>query len=149
VGDSISDRAGAGEAEQNPTDDELFPEGLIDGDSKTLKTLIRAGLPIKATVKLEGGEVPAREGLFDPDREGKLLVTFELSKVEAVALREEGRITSWKVRQHARAVYIERVVPATSDLEVGFGLLLDGDPKAAGALLDRLQKRAKKALTPA
>jgi hypothetical protein len=147
AGESIADRAENGEGDGD--DDELFPLGNVEGGPKTLKNLIRAGATVKSTISLASAEVPAGEGIFDPEAEGRLLVTFALGKVEVVPLKAEGKVQSYKVRQTLTPVYVERVSADGGDIEASFEALLDGDPKAAGKLLDKLQSRATKALAPA
>jgi len=149
---SIADRArhGDGGPEVDEPQAEMFPAGVLDGDAKTLKTLIRSGLPVETTIAMRSAEVPNRGGLLDPERSGKVLVTFEPDKYDVVPVREgepgNKRIASWKVRQMIRPTYVEGVDAATGDIEAAFEVLLDGDPNAAGALLDRLQDRARAAI---
>ena len=146
MGQSIEDRAANGDGSEQ---DELFPAGSVDGDGVTLAKLRKPGQSVEATVSLSSAEVPSGGGLVDPEREGRLLVTYEPGKVEEVPVREEGRVVSWKERQHLRVVHVERVARGGDHIEASFVELLDGDPKTAGKLLDRLQKRAKAALAPA
>lgn len=128
---------------------EMFPMGEVEGGPKSLKNLIPAGAKVKSTVSIKSAEVPAREGIFDPAKRGKLLVEFELDSVQTVPHREEGKVTDYTVRQVLAPTYVERVDADTGDIEAQFELVLDDDPQAAGKLLDKLQRRAKKALQPA
>jgi hypothetical protein len=98
---------------------------------------------------LASAEVPGSKGLFDPEKEGKLLVSFALGRVETVPLREEGKVKSWKVRQVVHPTFVQRVDADTDEVEARFELLLDGDPRAAGALLDKLKARAERVLATA
>lgn len=102
---SISDRA------QDEPAQEEFPKGVIDaGASKrSLKTLIKGGLPVEMTVSMMSAEVPLRGGIPDPDAQHRFITTTELHKVEPVAQREEGLLVAWKVRAHLRPVYVEAV----------------------------------------
>jgi hypothetical protein len=149
MGDSISERAANGDGDGDEAD-ELFPMGNVEGGPKTLKTLIKPGAKVKSTISLASAEVPAGDGIFDPEGEGVLLVTFALGKVEEIPLRAEGQLQSWKVRQTLHPVYVERVGAAKgSEVEAAFAALLRDDPAAAGKTLDAMQKRAGKALATA
>jgi hypothetical protein len=107
---SITDRATSGEEEQ-----EEFPLGLFEPeDRKTLKTLIRSGLPVEMTVSMRSAEVPLRGGLPDPDKAHRFLMTSVVSKVEEVAQREgeDDAVTGWKVRVTLRPTYVEAISTA-------------------------------------
>lgn len=147
MGESISDRAANGEGEPDP--DELFPLGNVDGGPKTLKTLIPPGAKVRSTVSIKSAEVPAGAGIFDPNSKGRLLVEFQLGEAKAIPHREEGKVVSWTVRQVIEPTFVERVDAEGADIEAAFELLLDGDPNAAGKLLDKLKRRAGKALATA
>lgn len=111
---SIGDRAGAGEHEQ--PEEELFPLGSLEGDGKSLKTLLRGGLPVEVTTSILSAEVPIRGGgLLDPERAGKVLVSYEVAKVETVLIREEGKIVKAKIRQVLRPTYVEAGAAALAD----------------------------------
>src|SRR4051794_4660230 len=72
---SVADAAANGEHEEEPTEDELFPLGSIEGDPKvTLKNLIKSGKPIEYTVSMRSAEVPLRGGLPDPDAFHRIFV---------------------------------------------------------------------------
>jgi hypothetical protein len=149
---SIEGRAANGEAEQEAP--ELFPAGSLKGDGKSLKTLIKPGQAVKSTVSMMSAEVPiSGGGLLDPDREGMVLVTYELAKLEPVPEREGDRgdrkIVGWKVRQVVRPVYVEPVSGEAGTIEAAFAALVDASAKDAGALLDRLHARMSDALAAA
>jgi len=102
---SIAERAENGEPDQQE-----FPKGIIDvGAARTLKNLIKGGLPVESTVSMMSAEVPLRGGLPDPDGQHRFVVTTELHKAEEIAKREDGLLASWKVRSHLRPVYVESV----------------------------------------
>lgn len=153
-GDPTQDDAaanGAASIAQRAADDEpepeLFPMGSVEGDAKTLKTLIRAGQSVKQTVSIGRAEVPLTgTGLLDPDKEGMLLVSYEVAGYEPVPEREgerhEGkRVVGWKLRTNLRAIHVERVNGEEGAIEANFAALLDADEERAGALLDRLGAR--------
>lgn len=105
-GRSVADRAEDGDGEDQ---EEMFPLGSLEGDpKKTLKNLIRAGLPIEYTVSLRSAEVPLRGGLPDPDAFHRLFVNSVVEKVETVALREENKIVGWKVRAILRPIFVQQ-----------------------------------------
>lgn len=145
---SISERAENGEG-ADADSDELFPLGEIEGGAKTIKNFIRQGADVKSTVSLAAAEVAAKSGLFDPEVEGKLIVTFEPGAVQIIPLKAEGKVQSYKVRQTLKPAFIERVDASTADIEASFELLLDGDASEAGKLLDKLKRRAQKVLATA
>ena len=143
---SIAQRAERGEGtEPEEEAPELFPLGTLEGDSKSLKTLIKPGLPVKTTVSMRKAEVPSSGGLLDPEREGMVLVTYALDGVQVVPTREgetgNRRIVGWKTRQVIRPIYVERVDGEAGTIEAAFAGLLKADPQSAGALLDRLRDR--------
>jgi hypothetical protein len=148
-GRSIAERAADGDDGEPGEQAEIFPLGSIEGDAKTLKTLIRAGLPVTQTVAMGSAEVPISSGgLIDPDKEGMLLVTYEAAGYQPVPVREgerhEGkRVKSWKIRTHLRPIHVERIDGEAGVIEANFASLLDVDDKAAAALLDRLGARVK------
>ena len=99
-----------------------FPRGVIEigaGARRTLKSLIKGGLPVDMTVSMMSAEVPLRGGLPDPEGQVRIMVTTELHKVEEVAHREDGMVDSWKVRAHLRPVHAEIVEAASSDEATG------------------------------
>ena len=111
AGLSVAERAENGDGE--PTQEELFPLGTVDGDpKKTLKTLLRAGVPIKYTCALSSAKVPMRGGLIDFESSGDLLVTFESGKLEVVPKieKDEGgkrRVVEAELRQKLRVSYVQ------------------------------------------
>lgn len=113
---SITDRAAEGEEEQIE-----FPTGVIDAGAskKSLKNLIKAGLPVEMTVSMMRAEVPLRGGIPDPEGQHRFLVTTELAKVEPVVQREDGKVVSWKLRAHLRPVYVEVVEAQQADAGSG------------------------------
>lgn len=145
MGDSIEQRAANGDDE----DPELFPLGQVTGGEKTLKNLIPPSASVKSTVSLASAEVPGAKGIFDPEKEGRLLVSFALGKVETLPLREEGKVVGWKVRQTLIPTFVERVDADGAMIEGAFETMLAHDEKAAAKLLDKLRERAGKALVTA
>lgn len=111
-GDDESGRSledGAGDAE-------MFPMGILDGDPKvTLGKLIRRGAEVEYTVSLGSAEVPLRGGLPDPETYMRLFVTAELQKVEVVAKRVDGDVSTWKVRAKMRPTFVELAEAAAAD----------------------------------
>jgi hypothetical protein len=103
---SISERA-ADETEAGEQV-EAFPMGSLEGDGKTLKNIIKSGLPVELTVSMRAAEVPIRGGgLPDPDSLQRCFVTAEVAKYEPVPVRDDGKIVSWKIRCVLRPTYVE------------------------------------------
>lgn len=106
---SIADRA---ESDEEPTQDELFPKGVLDADGKIqLKNLIRANEGVEVTASLMSAEVPLRGGLVDPRREGKVVVSYEAAKYIPVPVREgepgDRKLVGWKIRCQMRPTFVE------------------------------------------
>jgi hypothetical protein len=152
----ILDAAGdsSGEGREGDPQTELFPDGSVEGDGYSLRSVGKAGEPVELiTVAMSGGEVPMPKGsgLLDPHKEGMLLVTYEpkdggLPVPTREGDRGEKKIVGWKVRQTVRPIYIERVKGEEGVIEGHFAALLEAEPGRAGALLDRLIVRAGRSL---
>lgn len=90
---------------------ELEERGLpapppIPGDKQlSLAGLGNKKMPIEAEVSLMSAAVPA-SGLLDPDKEGRLIVSYVPVKYEYVPVRENGEVKRWKLRQHLRPTYV-------------------------------------------
>lgn len=94
----IEARAEEGDTEEND-DGQL---GFVVGDEPLkLSKLIKSGIPVESEVSLMSAAVPT-DGLLDPTKEGVLLVVYSPSKYECVPVRENGRVTRWKIRQQVR-----------------------------------------------
>lgn len=109
-GGSIAERGadGGGEPEE-----EMFPLGTLAGDPRaTLRTLIRSGLPVETTASLMSAEVPLRDGLLDPNEDGRVVVSFEAAKFEVVPKKKDDKIVGWKIRQVLRPTYVENAETA-------------------------------------
>ena len=149
MAESIGDRAARGEHEQEPeqAQDELFPMGTVDGDGRSLKTLMRATAPVRSTVSMASAEIPSGGGLFDPERERTLLVTVLPEKVEHVPIHEGSRVKEWKQRQTLRPVFVESASSyGAAQIEAMFAALLADDPRDAAKVLDKLKGRVESEL---
>jgi hypothetical protein len=139
---SISDRAANGDSE---TVEELFPVGAVDGDGVSLKQLVKPGHKVETTAALSRAEVPLRNGLPDPSRRLRMLVTGIPGKVHSLPLREDDgkpeAVTGWKLAQDVRVDHVENVPLTERELILNrFAAIVDESPSAAGGLLDDLQK---------
>jgi hypothetical protein len=123
---------------------EMFPNGTLEGEGKTLKTLVKPGQDVQTTVALSRAEVPLRNGLPDPDKPVRALVTGIFQSVKPTAKREDAgnamKVTGWKIAVSLRADYVE-AVPATDEglITQRFRAMLEVDPAGAGRLLEQLQ----------
>jgi hypothetical protein len=147
--ESIRDRAARGEheGESEQAQDELFPMGTVDGDGRSLKTIMKANAPTRSTVSISSAEIPSGGGLFDPERERTLLVTIEPGKVELVPVHKDGKVSEWKQRQTLRPTFIESASSyGAAQIEAMFTALLADDPRDAGKLLDKLKDRVESEL---
>jgi len=133
---------------------EMFEMGSLEGEGKTLKTLIKAGQGVETTVALSRAEVPLRNGLPDPDKPIRALVTGVFQSAKELAKREDAgnpmKVTGWKLAVGLRADYVE-AVPSTDEglITQRFRAMLEVEPAAAGRLLEQLQALASEALTVA
>jgi hypothetical protein len=48
-----------GADEQGTEQGEMFPNGTLEGEGRTLKTLVKAGQAVETTVALSRAEIPA------------------------------------------------------------------------------------------
>jgi hypothetical protein len=148
----MADDNGTEPEEVEEAQGEMFPAGVLEGEGKTLRTLIKPGLPVELTCSIGKSEVPLRGGLPDPDKAVRVLVTAIFQKAEPIAQRDPDavKVTGWKLRAHMRAVYVETVSPSDEGLiEQRFRAMLEVDPSAAAKLLDGLQKLAGESLVTA
>lgn len=103
---------GATSLEGMDDEPELFPLGTLDGDpKKTLKNLLKAGLPVEVTASLSSAEVPVNAGLIDPEDSGRVLVSYEVQKAAEVIVKrgKDGKIVGYKIRQTLRPTYVEAI----------------------------------------
>ena len=111
---SIEERA---DAELNGDGDPQQALFALEGDKPlTLAGLGRRGVPIESEVSIMSASVPVR-GLIDPDKPGRLVISYEPQKYEYVPVRDRGNatITGWKLRQHLRVTYIEPVIEVEAE----------------------------------
>lgn len=143
------------EMSDGPPEDELFPLGTLPGDGVMLKTLIKPSHRVELTVSMMSAEIdaPKDQGLLDPDKEGLLLVTYEIANYHPTPIREgqpgDKRLVGWKIRQAIRPIYHEPVRGEAGTVEAGFAALCTADPSAAAALHARMGKRLEKELQKA
>lgn len=151
-GDSVAGRAEAGEHEQEA--EEMFPAGTLEGEGPDIRTIVKKGLPTTLEFSLSKAAVPARgAGLYDPNKQGRALVTFLPGKHHPLPLREDdadpNKVTGWKVTQDLRVVHVEQASDVPALIRSQFELLAAGDAAAAGRLLDQLQELAERTLRAA
>jgi len=108
---SIEGMAQNGDGEEQET---LF---ALEGDRPlTGAGLVKRGLPIEAEVSLMSASVPCR-GLLDPEKIGKLIVTFEPSGYVFKPQRDRANdsITGWTLRMQVRPVYVEALTEVLAE----------------------------------
>lgn len=140
---SAEERANNGE--EPLTEEELFPMGALDGEGITPQTVVPRRAEPTVTVSIGKAEVPMRDGgLLNPNKLGRVLVTYRWKKNEDVGLHNDGehpeKITDWVIRQHLEALYVQHANDVPALLVREFDNLRRDDPEAAGALLDELQR---------
>lgn len=142
---SIKDRAAAGE--QLDGDEQLFPQGSVEGDGVSLGKFIKPGKDNKLGVKIKAVRVPAGKGLADPDKLRTLLVSCQPGKVEAVPHMAEGAVDSYETVQHFTPTFVEGVQRGDAGrVEAMFTALLSDDSKGAAKALDAMQKKAREVI---
>jgi hypothetical protein len=88
------------------------PPPPLPGD----KNLTLAGLgktrniPIENRVSLMAASTEA-EGLFDPEVEGQLVVTYEPAGFDYKPVRKDGKVVRWKLIQQLRVKSVTKVTP--------------------------------------
>jgi len=108
---SVAERAGEGD--DPAPEEELFPEGSLDGDSKvSLKNIIKAGTATEATASMGTASVPIKgTGFFDPEEEVTLLVRCLPGGIVPVATRKKGdeknKIEKWRLNQPLTPIYVQ------------------------------------------
>lgn len=143
-GESIADRAASGEGQT-----ELFPEGVLDGDKRTLANVMRRGLPVELVAKMSTAEIPLRDGLPDPDKLGRLAVTVEPTDARLKYVRElqpdgQRKVVGYKIVANVRPVYTENLGMGEEAVEKSFEQMLGIDAQRAGKVLDVLTERFNK-----
>lgn len=119
---------------------ELFPLGSLEGeDTITPQRMIKKGLPVEVTASIGKAEVPLKSGMLDPNKRGRVLVSYRFHKNEDIALVEEGTIKGWKIRQNLKATFVEDAADETKLIKNEFASLMALDSAAAGRLLDDLR----------
>lgn len=144
-----------GQVEEDELDQgEMFPNGTLEGEGKTLKTLVKPGQAVETTVALSRAEVPLRNGMPDPDRPVRALVTGVFQKATELAKREDSgnpmKVTGWKLAVGMRVEYVEAVPADDGGLILQrFRAMLEVDPSGAGRLGDEIAKLLQEALATA
>lgn len=104
-GKSISDAAEEG-APQIP------PPPPLPGDKQmSLGGLGKSrGVAIENRVSLMAASTEA-EGLFDPEAEGQLIVSYEPADYDYKPVRKDGKVVRWKLIQSLRVKSVTKVTP--------------------------------------
>lgn len=124
---------------------EMFPLGSLTGDNLTLAKILK-GTPDELTVSLRSAEVPVTGGLLDPRNFGRVLVTYEVEKVENVILRKEGEMTGWKAREVLRPTYVSDANNLDALVISEFSKIVQTDAQAAARVHETLAGILKDAL---
>lgn len=134
---------------------ELFPQGSLAGDGKSLKNLVKASDRVELTVSMASAEVPAPKdaGLLDDEKEHLILVTCEVANYHPVPIREgdkgEKKKKGYKIRTTLRPIYLEQLKGEVGTIEAGFAALCSEKASDAAALYERLGKRLEAELQKA
>jgi hypothetical protein len=145
AGDERTDKGSIGERAENGGEQEtLFPEGVLDGDKRTLANLLKKGLPVEVVCVMTAMEVPLRDGLPDPDKLARYAITVEHRGARVKYKREKQpdgsrKIVGYTLVAETRPVYAETLGMGEDAMERSYEQLLAVDPVRAGATLDRLK----------
>jgi hypothetical protein len=114
TGTSVSEQVANGNSsEDEPSEEELFPLGSLEGDSAvTLKTLLKARTPVEISASMGTAAVPIKgSGFFDPEQEITLLVRVLPGGPVPVATRKKGderaQIEKWRITQPLTPIYVQ------------------------------------------
>jgi hypothetical protein len=145
--DAASAEERAANGENPPEAEELFERGSLDGEGVTPQTLIGKREPVKVTVSIGKAEVPVRgDGLLNPKRLGRVLVTYRYQGQTEVAHHEdpedEAKVTNWTIRQNLSALYVRHANDVPALLRREFEELLAIEPEQAGRVLGDLTRMA-------
>jgi hypothetical protein len=103
-GGSVSDQA------KNEVPDIPPPPPLPGDKQMTLGSLGKRGTPVENRVSLMAASTEA-DGLFDPESEGQLLVSYEPADYDYKPVRKDGKVVRWKLIQSLRVVSVTKVTP--------------------------------------
>lgn len=137
---SVEQRAKNGDHMEAEDESTLFPVGSIDGDDMTPQARIKRNLPVKVTASIGKAEVPLRSGLLDPNKSGRVLVSYRHSKDEDVPERKGGEgaerydIVGWTIRQHLTATYVQPANDEADLIRSEFAALCTLDARKAAEL---------------
>lgn len=105
-GGSVSDQAQNGNGEPD-----IPPPPPLPGDKQmSLGSLGKRGMPVENRVSLMAASTEA-DGLFDPEAEGQLLVSYEPADYDYKPVRKDGKVVRWKLIQSLRVKSVTKVTP--------------------------------------
>ena len=138
---SIAEQADGEQVAHDDEPEELFPLGSLEGDELTPSKIIKKGQAVEVTVSIGSAEVPMPSGgLLDPERTGKVLVSYAFSKQTQVPLRDGEQITGWKIRQELRATHVRSANDPVALIRAEYENVLARDEAGAGRLLEELKQ---------
>jgi hypothetical protein len=139
MGDALNGDAASIEDREHEEPIELFPDGSLEGDAVTAQTLVRKGMTTEVTVSLGRAEVPTKAGLLNPDKGGRVFVSYVPGKVEHVPDRDDdGKVVGWKLRQHLRPTYVQDANDDVNVAREAFGQVMALDAQKAAELHSEL-----------
>lgn len=147
---TIAERAAAGEADEDTP--ELFPSGVLDGDKITPQNILKKAKDgVQLVARLSAHELPLRQGLFDPNKQGRAIVHFLPGKKtdEPVRGGAGDDVTQWKIVQKLDVYFAEPAGDEAALITKEFQALLELDASKAATLLDELRALAGEELRQA
>lgn len=120
VKDLAEHRRDVGWAEDDPHPDDMdelepgeqgtmFERGTVKGDGRTLRQMFKPSYEAETTysVKIRAVKVAAPNGLFDPERECRFMITGEVEDPLPKSRREGRKIIGFDVVQLVRPTFVE------------------------------------------
>jgi hypothetical protein len=141
----MTDDDGSTEEGQEATA-ELFEHGSLQGEGVTPQSRVPKGANPMLRAVMGQAEVPLRDGLRNPNRIGRALVTFRVRGDKTVYLHDDSddptKITGHKIVQQLDALYVDSADDSAALVRREFADLLGADASAAGDLLRELSQQA-------
>lgn len=115
-GEETASPNGRSIAEQAKEEQEQIPPPPpLKGDKQlSLGGLGRRGAPIESRVSVMSASVPT-DGLFDPEVEGLMLVSYEPFDYDYKPKRKDGKVVGWKLIQSLRPTNVVKIPPELED----------------------------------
>jgi hypothetical protein len=153
---TIAERAAAaanGAHEQDLTQQQLFENGVLDGDPEiTVNNLVGPNETVTTRVAMRGAQVPLRGGLIDPRSRVRVSALCQVSRYIKTPIGEwrdddTRNIEEWKVSAELTPIFVEYLGTGEDAVMREFDrMLAAGNTSGAGRLLDNMRAKMEKVL---